>query len=219
MYDDITFYLFTFLSLSEKDFHILIKNLVGGDIMAIKIYIDQGHNPENPNAGAEGNGYREQDIVYRIGILLRDLLLQNGNFEVRVSRPTITTQLGTSTLTSLSTRVNAANSWGADYFISLHTNASTSPIPSGTEAYVFSIPSAASELADNIVRNISEETGLRNRGVLARPSLYILRKTAMPAVLCELGFISNPRDASLMANSPGLFANAIYEGILDYFDL
>ena len=31
--------------------------------MAIKIFIDQGHNPENPNAGAEGNGYREQDLV------------------------------------------------------------------------------------------------------------------------------------------------------------
>ena len=35
--------------------------------MAIKIYIDQGHNPVNPNAGAEGNGYREQDLMYTIG--------------------------------------------------------------------------------------------------------------------------------------------------------
>ena len=187
--------------------------------MAIKIYIDQGHNPENPNAGAEGNGYREQDIVYRIGILLRDLLLENGNFAVRVSRPTITTQLGNSTLTSLSTRTSEANAWGADYFISLHTNASTSPAPSGTEAYVFSIPSAASSLADEITGKISEFTGLRDRGVFARPSLYILRRTAMPAVLCELGFISNPRDAELMANNPGLFARAIYNAILEYLCL
>ena len=63
--------------------------------MAIKVYIDQGHNPQNPNAGAEGNGLREQNIVFRIGILLADLLLANGNFEVLVSRSTITTQLGT----------------------------------------------------------------------------------------------------------------------------
>ena len=35
--------------------------------MATKIYIDQGHNPENPNAGAEGNGLQEQNITYRIG--------------------------------------------------------------------------------------------------------------------------------------------------------
>ncbi len=187
--------------------------------MAIKIYIDQGHNPENPNAGAEGNGYREQDIVYRIGIILRDLLLENGNFDVRVSRPTITTQLGNSTLTSLSARTTEANAWGADYFISLHTNAAASSSPSGTEAYVFSVPSAASRLADEITDKISEFTGLRNRGVFARPSLYILRRTSMPAVLCELGFITNPNDASLMANSPGLFARAIYTAILDYLGL
>ena len=42
--------------------------------MAIKIYIDQGHNPVNPNAGSEGNGLREQDIVYRIGQLLAERL-------------------------------------------------------------------------------------------------------------------------------------------------
>lgn len=35
--------------------------------MSIKIYIDQGHNPVNPNAGAEGNGLREQDLVYTSG--------------------------------------------------------------------------------------------------------------------------------------------------------
>ena len=41
--------------------------------MAIKIYIDQGHNPQNPNAGAEGNGLREQDIVFAVGIRLAEL--------------------------------------------------------------------------------------------------------------------------------------------------
>ena len=39
--------------------------------MAIKIYIDQGHNPSGANAGAEGNGYREQDLVYEIGVRAR----------------------------------------------------------------------------------------------------------------------------------------------------
>ena len=47
-----------------------MKLVVRGNCMAIKIFIDQGHNPNNPNAGAEGNGLREQDIVFRIGILL-----------------------------------------------------------------------------------------------------------------------------------------------------
>ena len=82
--------------------------------MAIRLYIDQGHNPQNPNAGAEGNGLREQDIVFRIGVLLADLLLANGNFEVLLSRPSQSTQLGNSTASSLAARVNQANSWGAD---------------------------------------------------------------------------------------------------------
>ena len=92
--------------------------------MSIKIYVDQGHNPVNPNAGAEGNGLREQDLVYAIGQRLADRLRADPNFEVRLSRPTADTLLGTTNATSLAARVNEANRWGADYFISLHT---TSP--------------------------------------------------------------------------------------------
>ena len=88
--------------------------------MAIKIFIDQGHNPQNPNAGAEGNGLREQDITYDTGLRLASLLRDNGNFEVRLSRNTPTEQLGTSNASSLAERVRAANDWGADYFISIH---------------------------------------------------------------------------------------------------
>ena len=157
--------------------------------MAIKIYIDQGHNPQNPNAGAEGNGLREQDIVYPIGIELAALLRANGNYEVRLSRPTPTTQVGTSNTTSLRLRVSDANSWGADYFISLHTNASSQPSANGVEAFAFSEPSAAFSLGKDIVESISAITGLNNRGMKTRSGLYVLRKTAMPSVLVELGFI------------------------------
>ena len=184
--------------------------------MAIKIYIDQGHNPKNPNAGAEGNGLREQDIVYEIGIRLAALLRANPAFEVRLSRPSADTLLGSSNSESLRLRVNDANSWGADYFISLHTNASTQPAATGSEAFVYSKPSRAASLAEDILREMSATTGLRNRGVFARTNLYVLRRTAMPAVLVELGFITNPSDAALMSGSPELFARGIYEGILDY---
>ena len=62
-------------------------------------------------------------------------------------------------------------------------------------------------------------TGLRNRGVIERPGLYVLRRTNMPAVLVEMGFITNPTDAELMAYSPDLFARGIYRGILKYYGL
>lgn len=187
--------------------------------MAIKIYIDQGHNPQNPNAGAEGNGLREQDIVFRIGILLADLLRANPNFEVRLSRPTAESQIGTSNTTSLRMRVDDANSWGADYFISLHTNASDIPSATGIEAFAFSRPSAAFSLGEDILAALSAATGLSNRGMKVRSGLYVLRKTVMPSILVELGFITNPNDARLMSQQPELFAQGIYNGILDYFDL
>ncbi len=186
--------------------------------MATKIYIDQGHNPENPNAGAVGNGLREQDITYRVGQELATLLRANPDFEVRLSRPTPDTSLGSSNSTSLQARVNDANAWGADYFISIHTNSSDRPDAGGVEAFSYSRPSRAFSLGEDIVDSLSEITGFRNRGMKVRPGLYVLRRTDMPAVLVEIGFISNPQEASLMNSDPALFARGIYNGILDYFD-
>lgn len=184
--------------------------------MSIKIFLDQGHNPVNPNAGAEGNGLREQDLVYTIGQDLAMLLEADPVFEVRLSRPTPTTQLGTTNATSLEARVREANRWEADYFISLHTNAATSPLASGVEAYAFSRDTPAFTLGEVILRELSQGTGLHDRGMKARPGLYVLKKTRMPAVLVELGFITNPTDALLLRDEPGLFAAGIYRGILNY---
>ena len=186
--------------------------------MATKIYIDQGHNPQNPNAGAEGNGLQEQTITYRVGQELATLLRQNPDFEVRLSRPTPNTALGSSNSTSLAARVNDANAWGADYFISIHTNASSNPDASGSEAFAYSRPSRAFSLGEDILTALNTSTGLRNRGMQVRPGLYVLRRTAMPAVLVELGFITNPSDAALMNDRPDLFARGIYNGMLDYFN-
>ena len=184
--------------------------------MSIKIYVDQGHNPVNPNAGAEGNGLREQDLVYTIGQELADRLRADPDFEVRLSRPTRDTLLGTTNATSLAARVSEANRWGADYFISLHTNAASSPSAGGSAAYVYARGTPAFGFAEDILTNLTDITGLRDRGVQARPGLYVLRKTQMPATLVELGFITNPRDAALMRDEPGLFAEGIYRGIKEY---
>ena len=185
--------------------------------MAIKIYIDQGHNPENPNAGAEGNGLREQDITYRVGKALGDLLRADSRFEVRESRPTPTASLGTSNTTSLQARVRDANTWGADYFISIHTNSAANPQANGSEALAYASGTAGYRLGSDILTAMTNATGLRNRGMKVRPSLYVLRRTTMPAVLVELGFITNPSDAAMMNENPNLFARGMYNGILTYF--
>lgn len=187
--------------------------------MAIKIFIDQGHNPVNPNAGAEANGLREQDINYQVGIRLAALLNSNPNFEARVSRPTPTTQLGTSTTTSLQARVNGANNWPADFFISLHCNASEITTASGSEAFVYSTNSPAYTMAVRILEGLHNSTGLANRGVTATTHLYVLRSTSMPAVLVEMGYLTNPNDAQKLSTDPESFARGIYNGILAYYGL
>ena len=188
--------------------------------MAIKVYIDQGHNPRSYNTGAEGNGYFEQDITYRIGILLNGYFENNPNFETRLSRPTRDTLLGTSNSSSLTARVRDANSWGADLFLSLHTNAAQTPSANGTECLVYSLSSTeAVNVSEYILEQVTLITGLKDRGIVERPGLYVLRRTAMPAVVVEMGFITNPGDAELMANSPNLFALGIYRGVLRYYGL
>ena len=86
----------------------------------IKIFIDQGHNPRDVNAGAEGFGLREQDITYNVGIYLADLLRKDSRFEVRTSRNSPEEILGINNSSSLATRVQMANVWPADYFLSIH---------------------------------------------------------------------------------------------------
>ncbi|MBR0597755.1 N-acetylmuramoyl-L-alanine amidase family protein [Sinanaerobacter chloroacetimidivorans] len=187
--------------------------------MAIRIFIDQGHNPVNPNAGAEAFGLREQDITYEVGVRLAALLNSNPNFEARLSRNSPTEQLGTSTTTSLQTRVMGANNWPADFFISIHANASTIPTASGSEAYVYRVDTPAYYMATRILEGLNYMTGLPNRGVLTNPRLYVLRATSMPAVLVEMGYLTNWTDANLMSTDPESFARGIYNGILMYYGL
>lgn len=83
--------------------------------MPYKIFIDQGHNPMNPNAGAEYDGVREQDITFTVGRRLYALLSVDPRFTAELSRPDPTTQLGTTIQESLQARVQAAKRFGADF--------------------------------------------------------------------------------------------------------
>lgn len=184
-----------------------------------KIYIDAGHNPSMYNTGAEGNGLREQDITYAVSQELASLLRRSGNYQVRLSRNSPDQVLGTSNAGSLRARVDDANAWGADYFISVHTNGSTDPTAKGVEAYAYSRDSRAFRLGDDIVNSLVDATGFPRRGMFVRPGLYVLKKTNMPATLVEIGFISNPEEAALMRSNPGLFARGIYNGIVEFTGL
>lgn len=187
--------------------------------MPIRIFIDQGHNPYGFNAGAEGFGLREQDITYLVGTYLADILNADPRFTAVTSRKNPEEILGYNTNSSLRERVDMAEVWNADYFLSIHVNANTNSDVNGTEAYVYRADSEAYYLGEEIVKEIVRRLGTKNNGVFARPSLYVLRRTSMPAVLIELAYISNYEDAMLLSEEPYAFAYAIYEGLLNYFGL
>ena len=185
--------------------------------MPIRIFIDQGHNPQGVNAGAEGFGLREQDVHYAVGMELARLLNNDPRFTARVSRSTPTETLGTSNSTSLQRRVQMANSWPADYFISIHCNANTNPAVNGTEVYVYQQNTQSYWLAQHVLEGIVDAVGTRDNGVRLNPSLYVLRRTAMPAILVELAYLTNGMDALKLRDEQPAFALGIYRGILSYF--
>lgn len=184
----------------------------------IRIYIDQGHNPTSyHNSGASGNGLYEQDITFLVGCILADLLKADGRFEVQLSRPNKSVVLGTDNKSSLMARVEGAAAFHADYLISLHTNSFTSDSANGIEIYVAEESGESYVFAETLLTELVASTNLRKREVKLKPELDILEFSQMPAVLVEMGFISNSTDAALMAEHPELFAQGIYNGILDYF--
>lgn len=183
----------------------------------IKIFIDQGHNPGNINAGASGNGLIEAEINYQAGIYLKELLETNCNFEVRLSRNSSEEVLGTNTRESLQRRVELANEWPADYFISIHTNANINPSISGTEVYVYAQNTVADNLAYDVLNGIVEVAKTRDNGVYVNPLFYVLRNTSMPAILVELAYLTNVDDANLLRNDLFLFSLGMYVGILRFF--
>lgn len=184
--------------------------------MAVKVFVDQGHNPYGFNAGAEGFGLREQDITYIVGAYLADILKADPRFQVATSRQTPNEILGYNNTSSLRERVDMANTWGANYFISIHCNANENPAVNGTEAYVYARNTPAYHLGERIVAEIVRRVGTKNNGVRINPSLYVLRKTNMPAVLVELAYLSNYEDSILLSSAQYQFAYGIYVGLLNF---
>lgn len=186
--------------------------------MAIKIFIDQGHNPRDVNAGAEGFGLREQDITYNVGMYLANILAADPDFEARTSRTSPNQILGTSNSSSLAERVRMANEWPADYFISIHVNANTNPNINGSEVYIYAEDTPAASLARFILDSIVARVGTKDNGVRTNPSLYVLRRTNMPAVLVELAYITNYEDSEKLRYDQYQFAYGIYEGLVNYIN-
>lgn len=178
----------------------------------MKVCIDAGHNYSGWNTGASGCGLREEVITWQIADKLKTRL-ENAGVSVIMTRKTLQTNLGTNNSTSLSKRVETANSYDCDLFVSIHCNAGGG---TGCETLIFKSGGKAEKLAWKVQNRIIGALALRNRGVKERPDLYVLKMTEMPAILVETAFIDNQSDANKLSNEQDAFAEAICAGILNY---
>lgn len=173
--------------------------------MPYTIMLDAGHGGRDP--GAEYNGRQEKDDSLALTLEVGELLQERG-VDVLYTRTTDIYE-------SPYQKAMEANAAGADFFISIHRNSSPAPNTySGVESLVYNKSGIKLEMAENINEQL-ETVGFVNLGVKERPGLVVLRRTRMPAVLVEVGFINSDTDNMLFDNNFNDIALAIAEGILD----
>lgn len=175
-----------------------------------KIFIDPGHGGSDP--GAVANGLKEKNLVLTISRQISDMLLSEyQGVEVQMSRDS-------DIYLSLSERAQAANAWGADYFVSVHINAGGG---TGFETFIHDSRPSKSVAYQNVVHPaILAKMNVRDRGKKAA-NYAVLRLTKMPAILTENLFIDNLSDVKLLKDPVFLqqIAKGHVEGIVKAFGL
>lgn len=171
--------------------------------MAPTIMIDSGHG--GMDNGAIYQGRKEKDDNLKIGLAVGERLEKAG-YHVLYTR---TTDQYDSPLQ----KAQIANNAGADYFISFHRNSGENPNTySGAQALVYADNTRASQIGEAIMNQLVQ-IGFQDLGVVERPGLVVLRRTNMPAVLLELGFINNDADNRIFDEQFDEMADAIVKGI------
>ena len=176
--------------------------------MAYKIVLDAGHGGEDP--GAVWQGRNEKDDTLKLTLAVGEILENNG-FDVVYTRTTDVYQTPFE-------KAQIANRSGADFFVSIHRNSSPRPNQySGVESLIYDKSGIKLQMAENI-DNALEAVGFKNLGVKERPGLVVLRRTRMPAVLVEAGFINSDTDNELFDSRFQEIARAIAGGIMGTLD-
>lgn len=174
--------------------------------MINKIIIDAGHNGLT-DPGAVFNGRRESDDTLRLANAVGEILTRNG-YDVIYTRTGDLNQ-------SVVQKADLANAAGGDLFVSIHRNMGTYPDQyNGVQTLIYDRSGIKVPMAENINRNL-EGLGFRNINVDVRPDLAVLRRTRMPALLVEAGFLDSQKDNQLFDTRLDEIAQAIADGIMD----
>ena len=168
----------------------------------IVVMIDPGHGGKDPGAIGIG-GLREKDVILPISKKVAEILRKNGVNAVLTRN--------TDYFVSLKGRVVMSERRNADLFVSIHANSMglSRPDINGLEVYYYN---SGKRLADVVRKGITRKVKIRDRGI-RRARFYVLRKTSMPAILVETGYVTGREDAVKLKQ--GWFRNQMAEGIAD----
>ena len=167
--------------------------------------LQPAHGGRDPGAVYQGRQEKDDNLSLVLSI---GEILQENDVDVEYTRTTDIYQTPYE-------KAMIANRAEADFFISIHRNSfPTDNQVSGVESLVYDLSGLKYEMGENINAQL-ETVGFVNLGVKARPNLVVLRRTQMPAVLVEVGFINSNTDNQLLDENFEAVTQAIARGILD----
>ena len=155
-------------------------------VRSTTVVIDAGHGGFD-RGGIPGQRIGEKNLTLDVAQRLRRTLQSDG-YRVVMTR-------NSDVFVPLPTRVAIGNSNRGAIFVCIHFNSSTRRGANGIETYYYRSDSA--RLAANIHRNVVAGAPTENRGIRRR-AFWVLRKTNIPSVLVECGFLTNPYEADLI---------------------
>jgi N-acetylmuramoyl-L-alanine amidase len=186
--------------------------------MSKLIALDDGHGINTPGKRTpsfpDGSVMMENEFNRRVVALL-DIELKRCGFRTLLVAPTDED-------TPLGTRVDRANRANADFYLSVHANAAGSTWSSAEGIETYAGTSSPSKQAAQILhRYLIQGTNLKDRGVKDGSWLYIVKRTQMPTVLVECGFMTNRREADLLRSEAYRKECAVElaKGLCDYFSV
>lgn len=175
----------------------------------MRVVLDPGHSgPFEP--GACAGGLTEAGLVLPIACFAQTELIRRGHSVCMTRTAAIEND-------ALAFRAEIANRWGADLFISIHCNSAPRVEAEGTETYCFPGSVPGRRLAQCLQDCLTEAMLTEDRGV-READFQVLRETECPAALLECGFLSNPVDREMLADTRNQrrIAAAIALAVEDY---
>jgi N-acetylmuramoyl-L-alanine amidase len=185
-------------------------NIVNSEYSDKLIVIDPGHGGKDPGAIGTITRTTESDLVLKTSFMLKKQLEAKG-FKVYLTRDK-------DEYVDLYQRPNIANKLNADLFVSIHINAFSNPKAEGIEVlYADDDKRDSYSFAKIVQGKLITYLNRVDRGVKNRPRLVVLKNTEMPAILTELGFLTNKIEEEMLCSDMYLekAADAIYNGIID----